>query len=119
MKTPKKHINTYLISLLTFITSRFQNRKLKLNSRAIRALELLEILQNHQKIKQDFMKKSRSPKTEEICTTYKSYLKPLKRAQRTNITQKNCKSLELMQKKHGLLRTRYLESAPQNPQLFN
>ena len=46
MKTPKKHVNAFSISLLTFMTSHSQNRKLKLNSRAIRAVELLKILQN-------------------------------------------------------------------------
>ena len=50
----------------------------------------------------------------------KTYLKPLKRdfkKRLKNFTQKNCKSLEL-QKKHGLLWKRYLESVPQNLQLF-
>ena len=41
LKTPTKHINTFSISLLTFMTIRFQNRKLKLNSRVIRALGIL------------------------------------------------------------------------------
>ena len=58
MKTPTKYINTFSISLLTFMTSRFQNRKLKLNSRAIRALGLLKVLQSHQKRNKDFMKNS-------------------------------------------------------------
>ena len=49
----------------------------------------------------------------------KTYLKPLRGDQRKNITQKNCKSLKVIRKKHGVLRKRYLESAPQNPQLFN
>ena len=31
LKTPTKHINTFSISLLTFMTSRSKNRKLKLN----------------------------------------------------------------------------------------
>ena len=31
LKTPTKHINTFSIPLLTFMTSRSQNRKLKLN----------------------------------------------------------------------------------------
>ena len=44
LKTPIKHINTFSISLLTFMTSRFQNRKLKLNSTMIRALGLLKVL---------------------------------------------------------------------------
>ena len=56
LKTPTKHINTSSISLLTFMTSRSQNRKLKLNSKAIRALGLLKVLQNHQKRSKDFMK---------------------------------------------------------------
>ena len=46
------------MSLLTFMTSRSQNRKLKLNSEAIRALGLLKVLQNHQKRNKDFMKNS-------------------------------------------------------------
>ena len=58
LKTTAKHINTFSISLLTFMTSRSQNRKLKLNSRAIRALGLLKVPQNHQKINKDFMKNS-------------------------------------------------------------
>ena len=44
LKTPTKHINTFSISLLTFMTSQSQNRKLKLNSKAIRALGLLKLL---------------------------------------------------------------------------
>ena len=51
LKTTTKHINTFSISLLIFMTSRSQNRKLKLNSNAIKALELLKVLQNHQKRK--------------------------------------------------------------------
>ena len=51
LKTPTKHTNTFMIS-------RSQNRKLKLNSRAIRALGLLKVLQNHQKRNKDFMKNS-------------------------------------------------------------
>ena len=58
LKTPTKHINTFSISLLGFMTSCSQNRKLKLNSRAIRALVLLKVLQNHQKRNKDFMKNS-------------------------------------------------------------
>ena len=50
LKTTIKHINTFSMSLLTFMTIRSQNRKLKLNSRAIKALGLLKVLQNHQKI---------------------------------------------------------------------
>ena len=40
------------------MTSRSQDRKLKLNSRAIRALGLLKVLQDHQKRNKDFMKNS-------------------------------------------------------------
>ena len=58
LKTPIKHIKTFSISLLTFTTIRSQNRKLKLNSRAIKVLGLLKVLQNHQKRNKDFMKKS-------------------------------------------------------------
>ena len=58
MKTPTKHINTWSMSLLTFMTSRSQNRKLKLNSRARRALGLLKVLQNNKKGNKDFMKNS-------------------------------------------------------------
>ena len=48
----------------------------------------------------------------------KTYLKPLKGDQRKNFTQKNCKSLKVMRKKHEVSSKRYLESAPQNLQLF-
>ena len=58
LKTPIKHINTFSISLLTFMTIRSQNGKLKLNSRAIKALGLLKVLQNHQKRNKNFMKHS-------------------------------------------------------------
>ena len=58
LNTPIKHINTFSTSLLTFLTNRSQNRKLKLNSRAITALGLLNVLQNHQKRNKDFMKNS-------------------------------------------------------------
>ena len=57
ISTPIKHINTFSISLLTFMTIRSQNRKLKLNSRVIKTLGLLKILQNHQKRNKYFMKK--------------------------------------------------------------
>ena len=40
LKTPIKHIHTFSISLLTFVTCRSQKMKLKLNSRAIKALGL-------------------------------------------------------------------------------
>ena len=50
LKTPINHINIFSISLLAFMTSHSQKApKLKWNSRGIRALELLKILQNHQK----------------------------------------------------------------------
>ena len=59
LKTPIRQTNTCSITLLTFLTISFQNRlKLKLNSRAIRALGLPKILQNHQKRNKDFMKNS-------------------------------------------------------------
>ena len=59
-----KHINTCSIFLLTFTTSHYQKPRLKINSRAIRALGLLKVLQNHQK----FLKNA-TPKNEE---TYKT-----------------------------------------------
>ena len=58
LKTPIKCINTFAISLLTFMTSRSQKPRLKLNSRAIRALGLLKVLQNHHKRNKVFMKNS-------------------------------------------------------------
>ena len=90
LNTPTKHINTLSISLLTFMTSRSRNRKLKLNSRAIRALGLLKVLQNHQK----FLKNT-TPKNEETYKTYENLLKPLKRVQRKSLTQKYCTSLKV------------------------
>ena len=56
LKTLTKHINTFSISLLIFMKIRFQNRKLKLNSRAIKVLG--KVLQNHQRRNKDFMKNS-------------------------------------------------------------
>ena len=56
LESPVEHINTFSISLLTFMTIRSQNRKLKLNSKAIIALGLLKLLQNHQKRNKDSMK---------------------------------------------------------------
>ena len=47
----------------------------------------------------------------------KTYLKPLKGDQRKNFTQKNCKSLKVLRKKQSVMKE-YLQSAPQNPQLF-
>ena len=44
LKTPIKHINTFSISLLTFMTIRSQNWKLKLNSRAIKAPGLVKVM---------------------------------------------------------------------------
>ena len=90
MKTPTKYINTFSISLLTFMKSLFQNWTLKLNSRAIRALGLLKVLQNHQK----FLKNT-TPKNEETYKTYENLLKPLKRVQRKSLTQKYCTSLKV------------------------
>ena len=49
LKTTTKHINTFSISLLIFMTSRSQNRKLKLN---------LKVFQNHQERNKDLMKNS-------------------------------------------------------------
>ena len=45
LKTPIKHVNTFSISLLAFITKRSHKPKLELNSRAIRTLGLLKVLQ--------------------------------------------------------------------------
>ena len=79
LKTTTKHINTFSISLSIFMTSRSQDRKLKLNSRAIRALGLLKVLQNYQKRNKDFMKKNRTPKNEETYKTYKNLFETIKR----------------------------------------
>ena len=78
IKTPTKHINTFSISLLTFMTSCYQNPKLKLNSRTFRALGLLNVLQNHQKRNKDFMKNSERiepPKMKRHIKLVKTYLK--------------------------------------------
>ena len=70
------------------MTSRFQNRKL--NSRPIRALRLLKVLQNHQKRNKDFMKDSpkriEPPKMKRHIKLIKTYLKSLKGDQRKNFT---------------------------------
>ena len=58
LKTPTKHVNTFSISLMTLMTIRSQNQKLKVNSKAIGALGLLKVLQNYQKSNKDFTKNS-------------------------------------------------------------
>ena len=75
IKTPTKHINILSIVLLTFMTSRSQKQKIKLNSRMIRALGLLKVLQNYQK-----------KKIKRHIKLIKTYLKPLKRNQRKSFT---------------------------------
>ena len=56
LKTTIKHINTFSISLFAFMRSRSQKPKLKSNTRAIKALGLLKVLQNHQKRSKYFLK---------------------------------------------------------------
>ena len=65
LKTPIKHINTFLISFLTFMTIRSQNRKLNSNSRAIRAFGLLKGIAKSSKKKQRKILKNRNPRNEE------------------------------------------------------
>ena len=65
LKSPIKHINTFLISFLTFMAIRSQNRKLKSNSRAIRALGLLKGIAKSSKKKQRKILKNRNPRNEE------------------------------------------------------
>ena len=77
------------------MTIRSQNRKLKLNSRAIRALGLLKVLQNYQKRNKDFMKKNRTPKNEETYKTYKNLFETIKRR-----SKKNFYSEKLQKKEH-------------------
>ena len=95
------------------MTSRSQKLKLKLNSRAIRALGLLKrycnIIKKDTKTLRKFLK-NRTPRNEETYKTYKNHLKPLKRDKRESFTQKNCGSLKVMREKHG--------KNPQSPQLF-
>ena len=86
----------YFLSLLTFITIHFENRKLKLNSRAIKALE--KVLQNHQKRSKDFSKNSQrieppSPLMKRHMKLMKAYLK----------LSKGDPNLKVMRKKHGAL----------------
>ena len=47
--------------------------------------------------------KNRTPKNEEKYKTYKNLFETIKRRTRKNFTQKNCKSLKVMRKKHGVL----------------
>ena len=53
-----KLYNTFLISSSVFMINRFQKLKLQLNSKTIRALGLLKVLQNHQKRNKSLMKNS-------------------------------------------------------------
>ena len=64
-----------MVSLLTFTTSHYQKPRLKINSRAIRALGLLKVLQNHLK----FLKNT-TPKNEETYKTYKSLFETIKKS---------------------------------------
>ena len=48
-------------------------------------------------------KRREPPKMKRHIKLIKTYLKPLKGDQRKNFTQKNCKSLKVMRKKHGVL----------------
>ena len=43
------------------------------------------------------------PKMRRYIKLMKTYLKPLKGDHRKTFTQKNCKSLKVMRKKHGVL----------------
>ena len=58
IEDPNKAYKYFLTIFIDIYHSRSQNRKLKLNSRMIRALGLLKVLQNHQKRNKDFMKNS-------------------------------------------------------------
>ena len=73
LKTLIKHINTFSRSLLTFMTIGFKNRNLKLNSRVIRTLGLLTVLQNHQK------RNNRTPKNEDTYKIYKTLFETIKK----------------------------------------
>ena len=61
---------------------RSQNRKLKLNSKAIRAFGLLKVLQNHQKRNKDHYEKflkNRTPQNEETYKTYKNLFETIEK----------------------------------------
>ena len=76
------------------MTSRSQNRMLNLNSRVIRALGLLKVLQNHQKRNKDFMKNSyriEPSKMKRHIKLIKTCLKPLKGDQRRILLRKTAK----------------------------
>ena len=55
LKAPIKHIDTFLISLLTLTTSRSQKPTLNLNLRVIKALGLLKLFQNFQRRRKESM----------------------------------------------------------------
>ena len=55
-----------------------------------------------QRLYEKFLK-NRTPKNEETYKLIKTFLKPLKRDQRKNVTQKNCGSLKVTREKHGVL----------------
>ena len=86
---------------------RSQNRKLKLNSKAIRAFGLLKVLQNHQKRNKDHYEKflkNRTPQNEETYKTYTNLFETIKKnKKKIFFTQKNCGSLKVMREKHGVL----------------
>ena len=76
------------------MTSRSQKPKLKLNSRAIRDLGLLKVLQNHQK--RNFSKrlyekilKNRTPKNEERYKTYKNLFETIKKRSKKKFYSEN------------------------------
>ena len=55
-----------------------------------------------QRLYEKFLK-NRTPKMKRHIKLIKTFLKPLKRDQRKNFTQKNCGSLKVTREKHGVL----------------
>ena len=88
LKTPIKHINTFLISFLTFMTIRSQNRKLKSNSRAIRALGLLKGIAKSSKKKQRKILKNRETPEMKRHKTYKNLFQTIKKIKDKNLLRK-------------------------------
>ena len=63
--------------------------------------------------------KNKTPKNEDIYKFYENLFKTIKnRSKKTFYSEKMQKFIG-MREKHGVLWKRYLESAPQNPQLLN
>ena len=84
------------------MTSRFQNRKLKLNSRAIRALGLLKVLQNLQKRLYEKFLKNRTPQNEETYKTYKNLFETIKRRSKKKFYSEKLQKFKGDAKKHGM-----------------